>query len=258
MSDEAFFRREGDRFIPQMPCRGFWGGESMSGRAVVGLLGAEIERRHGSAELVPARLSVDLFRLARLKPVEVSTSVIRDGGRLRLVEATLLIDGVEHARAQCQMLRPTGTPPGRYWPPAEPWQAPPPDALIAEPDPERLRRSEWRVISGGIGTWGPREVWLREYHEVVEGVPLTAFSRVALSADFASPWVHASDRGLPYMNTDVILQLHRLPRGEWVGFQSLGHEATDGIAVGACRVYDEDGPIGRIGVTALNNRMGKG
>ena len=101
----------------------------------------------------------------------------------------------------------------------------------------------------------PRQTWLREFLTVIEGEPLTPFTRLALSADLASPWIHSSDRGFSYINTDVILQLHRLPRGEWIGFESTAHEATDGIAVGNCRVYDREGSIGYIGITALNNRM---
>jgi len=255
MDHTALFRRDGDLFTPLAPAHGFWGGGSMSGRAVMGLIGAEIERRHGDETLVPARLSVDMHRLARLRPAEIVTEVIRDGGRLRLVEARLLIDGVEHARAQCQMLRPTGTPPGTVWSPAAPWDVPPPEEVVPVANANQQRTAEWRVISGGISVNEPRRTWLREFRPVVEGEPLTPFSRLALSADLASPWVHSSDRGISYINTDVILQLHRLPCDEWIGFESVAHEATNGIAVGSCRIYDREGSLGYIGVTALNNRM---
>jgi hypothetical protein len=34
----------------------------------------------------------------------------------------------------------------------------------------------------------------------------------------------------------------------------IDHGATDGVAVGACRLYDEAGPIGEASCAALANR----
>jgi hypothetical protein len=251
--DDAFFREEGGLYVPLEPSRGYWSRDSIHGRSVVGLIGQEIERLHGEAGMIPARFNVDMHRLARFAPVRIETRVVRDGGRLRLVEAMLTIDGVEQARAQCQFLRAAEQPEGRVWAP-EPWQVPAPDALKSLPDPKRKRLSEWRIIAGGMGSYGPRQMWMREYFPLVHGRPMTPFTRVVASADFASPWIHASDKGIGYINTDIIVQLHRLPRGEWVGFESTGHEASQAIAVGHCRLYDEDGAIGYISATALANQ----
>jgi hypothetical protein len=91
----------------------------------------------------------------------------------------------------------------------------------------------------------------------VEGVPFTPFSRVAIATDYVSPYAHASDTGIHYMNTDVTLHLHRPPEGERVGFQSTGHEASQGIAVGHCRLHDLAGPIGFVSCTALANERRK-
>jgi hypothetical protein len=186
--------------------------------------------------------------------VEIGTEVIRDGGRLRLVEAWLTVEGKEYARAQCQFLKPTDEPPGRVWSPAGAWGAPAPHELLPEPDPKHRHMAEWRIIAGGLGHYGERRVWQREYYALIEGEVSTPFSRVAVAADFASPWIHAGDAGIGYINTDVVVQLHRLPRGAWLGFEATGHEASQGIAVGNCRLHDEDGVIGYIGVTALANR----
>src|SRR3982751_5405762 len=49
-----------------------------------GLLAHAIEERHGSDEFVPARLTVDMFRLPNiLTPVEITTTLIRDGKRIK-------------------------------------------------------------------------------------------------------------------------------------------------------------------------------
>lgn len=253
MTQEALFDRDGDAFVPHAFARGYWTPDSMDGRACVALLGHEIERRHGGDGLVPTRLSVDMHRLARMQPCTVETRVIRDGGRLRLVEARLMIGGNEYARAVCQLLRPAPVPPGQVWPGHEPWDAPHPDQVASVPDPQRMWRAELRPIAGTIGTYGPRRVWLRSWYAIVGGEPLTPFTRVAYASDFASPWTHWSDAGIHYINTDVIAQLHRLPAGEWIGLEAILHDASQGIALGHCRIYDETGPIGSVSTTALAN-----
>jgi hypothetical protein len=94
--------------------------------------------------------------------------------------------------------------------------------------------------------------------ELIGGEPLTPFSRVALAADFASPFANAGDKGLGYINSDVTLYLHRLPTTEWVGFEVVNHQATAGVAVGECYVYDEAGPIGSSTVAALAQKRSMG
>ena len=54
---------------------------------------------------------------------------------------------------------------------------------------------------------------MSEVRDLVEGMPLTPFVRVAVAADFASPWANAGEQGLGYINSDVTLYLHR-PAGE--------------------------------------------
>ena len=256
MTNKAYFRRDSTTLIPLPISRGYWSEDSIQGRAVVGLIGQEIERRHGGEGLIPARLTVDMHRLARMRPVDITTSVIRDGGRLRLVEAVLSSDGIEYARAQCQFLRATEPPPGRVWAGGEPWDAPAPDMLSTVTDPHSKLHAEWRLIKGHVGAFGPRQLWIRDHFTVVEGEALSPFGRVALVADFASPWLHACEKGIFYINTDVTVQLHRLPVSEWLGFDATIHDASQGIAVGQCRLYDETGSIGLIAVTALTNQRG--
>ena len=68
----------------------------MHGRVVIGLLGFVIEERHGSDDFVPARLTVDMFRLPNITtPVEVTTKVVRDLGRhnVLLDPGSLLVAG---------------------------------------------------------------------------------------------------------------------------------------------------------------------
>jgi hypothetical protein len=251
MKQQPFFVRDGERFLSTPRCRGPWDATSLHGRVVIGLLGAEIERRHGSPDYLPARLTVDMYRLPDSSPVTIETRVVRDGKRIKVIDAEFVSNGVSVARATSQLLLRTANPPGSVWTTPD-WTVPRPNDLPA-PDARAGLGGMWemRRIEGGMGTNGSRKVWIREARELIEGVPVTPFSRVAASADFTSPFANAGDQGLRFINTDVTIYLHRLPATEWIGYEVIGHTATDGIAVAECRIHDERGVIGTSSVTAL-------
>jgi hypothetical protein len=252
MSDQPFFSRDGERFVPNPISRGPWTATSLHGRVVIGLLGREIERRHGGADYMPARLTVDMYRLPDLSPVDVVTRVVRDGRRIKVIDAEFLSGGVSMARATCQLLLRTRNPEGRTWSPP-PWGAPPPSSIAPPGDPRSSLDGMWaiRPISGQMGSMEPRRLWMTEVRDLIEGEPWTPFARVAVGCDFASPFANASERGLAFINSDVTLYLHRLPVSEWVGYEVVNHHASDGVAIGECWVHDEQGPIGTATVAAL-------
>ncbi|MET0183348.1 MAG: thioesterase family protein [Caulobacterales bacterium] len=254
--DMAFFRRDGAFLIPQPMARGPWGQQSINGRAIVGLLGYELERLFSGAGYLPARLTVDMHRLPGFDPIEIVPTVIRDGKRIKVIEADLISGGQKAARASCQILLKTENASGDVWSPPN-WDAPRPQdvALTTQPGATGFITWETRYIEGHIGAIGAKRIWIRELRSIVDAEPLTPFSRVAASADFASPFSNGGTEGLGYINTDVTLYLHRAPVGEYVGYEVVNHHATDGIATGMCFVYDETGPIGTSSVAALAQKM---
>ena len=256
MTNQPFFTRDDDIFMPTEVANGPWDPKSLHGRVIIGLLAFVIEQRHGDQDFVPARLTVDMFRLPNIMtPIEIRTRAIREGMRIRVVEADFVSGGAAMARASCQMLRRTENPQGTVWSPAN-WDAPSPADIPAPTDRRLGMNGKWttRPIIGAMGTVGPRRLWMSEVRELVQGTPLTPFVRVALAADFASPFANAGDQGLGFINSDVTLYLHRLPVKEWIGFEVVNHHATDGIAIGECWLHDEQGPIGTATVAALAQR----
>ncbi|WP_419807480.1 hypothetical protein [Sphingomonas sp.] len=177
---------------------------------------------------------------------------VRDGGRLRLVTASFVSGGTPMALATMQFLRQGENAPGEVWKPA-PWDAPPPETLPAAEMPSGMW--EYRQITGAFGGTDRRRAWLRELRPAVAGLALTAFARVAASCDFASPAAHSGSEGLGYINTDVTLSLHRLPVGEWIGYETEHHDAEAGVALGQCRLYDATGPIGLSTCLALAQKQ---
>jgi hypothetical protein len=252
MQAEPFFHLDGERFIPTAQASGTWAQGSLHGRAVVGVVGLALERRHGDPAFLPTRLTVDLYRMPPAAPFEIRTRVLREGRSLRLVEGELVAEGKSHVHATLLFLR-AGEPPAREVWSRPPWDAPPPSEL-PDAGTDWTLSGRWLIKPiSGFRTPGPRRAWTRETRELVGGIPHTPFSRVAAAADLASPFAHSHrEGGLDYINTDMTLYCHRPMVGEWVGFETADHGATAGVAAGACFLHDETGPIGFGACAALH------
>jgi len=257
MTNEAFFRREGDAYLPTPASRGPWNPNSLHGRVIIGLVGYELEHTHGGPEWMPARLTVDMYRLPDFSPITAVTRVVREGKRIKLVDCELISGGKSVARGTCQFLIRSENAPGKTWSPPK-WDAPLPDALPTPP-PGQFGERMWKMrnVSDWFGSSESRRgAWMAEIREIVEGAPLTPFNRVAVAADFTSPLANRADNTLGYINTDVTVYLHRLPVGEWIGFERTNHHATDGVAMGECFLHDVEGPIGSASCAALRQARG--
>ena len=228
----------------------------LHGRVIAGLLAFEIEQQHGDVGFTPARLTVDMYRAPDFSPVEITTKIVRIGHRIKVIDAEFLSNGTSMARASCVFLRRTENSPGNVWSPPT-WNVPRPEELSDVAPFGDGTGPAWRIrnIRGAMGTCAQRSVWLSENRELVEGFPLTPFTRVGLISDFASPCSNSGDAPRGYINADVTVYLHRLPRGEWIGMETINHHATDGVAIGECFIYDEDGPIGSASVAAVAQVM---
>jgi hypothetical protein len=259
MSNEPFFSRDGGLYQPTSVSRGPWSPTSLHGRVVAGLLGHAIEQRYGEPDMIPARFTIDMYRLPDLSAAEVKVTPIREGRRIKVIDAEYIVGGVSMARATCQFLRRTENPEGNVWTPPT-WDVPKPDEIEPPSDGRSALGGMWatRPISGAFGGLGERRLWMSEVRECVGGEALTPFVRVALAADFASPFANAGDKGLGWINSDITVYLHRLPTTPWIGFEVKNHGATAGVAIGECWLYDEAGAIGSSSVAALAQRRNMG
>ncbi len=262
MSDkpEPFFHRDGDTYMPTLMANGWWRPTgNLHARVMIGLFAHVIERQFGEPDFQPARLTVDLYRLPELDPITVATRLVREGGRIKMIEAELFSGGLSSARASCQLLRRGQQPEASVW--SRPsWDAPPP-AQVAPPPKPFTDKWEMRpilppgsAITDGLRAPGPRRTWLREVRALIGGEPLTPFSRVATGVDYTSPTANSSETGLDFINSDVTLYLQRLPVGEWIGYEVTDHQSTDGVALGHCILHDSQGPIGFSSCAALAQR----
>lgn len=257
MPDEPFFRRTDAGFEPTSIATGPWGPTTVHGRVVAGLLAREVEQTWGGEDLRVARMTVDLYRMPGFAPAQVTSKAARDGHRIKVIDAEYLNGEMSIGRASFSFLRKSENPEGEVWGPPDwdaplPGEIPPPEAPPGRPDWRPMW--ETRNIMGGFGTVGRKRCWIRELHRLVDDEPLTPLQRVALAADFTSPYANSGSTGLQYLNTDITLYIHRYPAGEWIGFETASHHAHEGIAVAECVLYDEEGAIGRSITAAIANR----
>ncbi len=252
--EQSFFEFDGEQFVPTDRARGPWGNDTLHGRVVAGLFSRCLEQEFGDEDFLFARLTVDLFRMPTMNPLRIATERIRQGRRIQVCHGVATSEGREIGRAYAVQLRRGDAPPGTVWHP-DPWDVPLPAAL----EPMKATGTwtpmwETRAIGGShFGGAGQKRMWIKETHALVAGEALTPFVRVASAADIASPLSMSSDQGLQYVNADISLYLHRLPAGEWIGWEVSDHGSAEGVGRGECRVYDEQGPIGNSVVCAVAN-----
>lgn len=245
----AFFSIEGNSYLPSRHGQGPWG-DTISGPVIGGLLARAIESEVGNLELHPARLTVDLPQPTLLEPVVVQTSVVREGRRIKLVEAVALQRGQVTARASAVLVRRGEQPDGQVWST--------PIVMPAVPDcPDRVSPDLQMLLQGhGVDRkpgvlWVEWEkecsqkfIWVRQIRPLVEGEALSAFTSAAMAGDVTSALTHWGTAGLHFLNVDYTVTLSRLPEGPDVGLASIGHYSAAGVASGTATLFDHRGPIG--------------
>jgi hypothetical protein len=248
---EAFFTVDGDSYLPGEMTRGPWGA-AMGGQIVGGLLGWAIERSGIDSDFQPARLTVDLLRPVLLEPVQIQASVQREGRRIKLVDGALVQNGQTVGRASALFLRRGDHPDGEVW--SAPAEMPP---LPADSDgfPPDMPFLIWGygATPGGspgiaAGEWqqahSQKFAWTRLFRPMVQGHPLTPFTRLAFVGDVTSSLTHWGTGGLRYINADYTVTASRLPDGEFLGLAAQSHYGTAGVATGTATLFDRHGPIG--------------
>ena len=209
-----YFVRDGNHYVPTEIARGGWG-PSISGHVVGGILGWAVGKAVDDRQLQPARLTVDLPAPTALEPIEVHTRVQHERRRLRLVEAVLIQRDVPVARGSALFLRRGPQPDGDVW--SQPVQMP---RLPIEED-GTYPSLFMRTYGWGAGvqnpdldwadTSGQKYTWLQETRPLIDGEPLTAFTRAAMAADVTAAIANWGSNALQFINVDYTLTLSRLP-----------------------------------------------
>lgn len=255
----AYFALDGDVLVPDPVCQGPWG-PTISGHVVGGILARGVEIAGHADGFQPARITVDLLKPVLIAPLEVRTTVQRDGRRIRLVDAEVIQDAAVVSRASAVFLRPGDQHIGDIWSSDIQMPPMPPDP---GPLPDELPMFVWGYggegSSGGefgFAEWhsgGPKYIWARQRRPLIADETISPFVQATMAADATSALTHWGTKGLQYINVDYTLSLTRLPKGPNIGMAAVVHSSHDGIASGTAAVFDEHGPIGNSMAVAVVN-----
>ena len=251
---DALFEPDGDTFVPTALTTGPWDPGAQHGGAPAALLAGRIDRVDAPAAMSVARLTYELLRPVPLAPLRVTTSVIRPGRKVQLVQASLLtLDDTEVVRATALRIRtadlpvPDDTRPVDPVPPGHEHGTVLQFPTVRHDGPSFASAAcDIRFVEGGFDRPGASVAWIRLTVPVVAGEPVSPLERVAAAADFGNgvSWVLPRERWV-FINPDLTVHLVRPPVGEWVCLRSLTVPHDDGIGMAESALYDTEGRMGR-------------
>ncbi|MCW7941192.1 hypothetical protein AAW14_03320 [Streptomyces hygroscopicus] len=249
---EAFFEQVADdRFVPTAYTRGPWDQHSQHGGPPAALLGRAVQLRPGAREdMRLARITLEILRPVPLRPLTVTTRILREGRSVELVEASLTPDGGQEVmRARALRIR---TAPGSVSPTKGALAVPVPERSRPEPffpvpwDAGYHTAMEARFAAGSFLARGPATCWLRMKVPLVTGEKIMPLDRVLVAADSGNGLSNVLDfASHVFINPDLTVHLHRHPAGEWVCVDARTSIDADGLGMAEAALHDAQGPIGR-------------
>lgn len=253
---DAVFHPDGELLVPTELARGPWDPRAQHGGAASGVLGRAIERCDPVDGLAIVRVVVDLLRPVPLAPLRIEAHVERGGRRVQLVDAALLDGDRPVARASAWRMRV-----GDDVVPGVSNGAPPPGPETGHSQgahtdlPGFWRAVEWRFVTGSFDVVGPATGWARLTVPLVAGEEPSPLQRVLVAADFGNGISSMLDfMRYMYVNVELSVHLHRLPRGEWICLDAETSVDRTGIGVTRSTLHDLSGPIGNSAQSLLVDR----
>jgi acyl-CoA thioesterase len=237
---DALFRHEADAWHPHEEAGGPFGG--LHGGAVSGLLLAIMERAARERAMGAAlSASVLLLRPAPMAPLSTAIEVLRQGGRVGVLEASLVAEGKLIAKATASFVTelPVEGAPATGDEPYDPASLPVWPVIRRFPHKTLFDALDIRVDGVG-GHWGRLKRPLLDSPS-----PLADAFAVA---DCATAFYLAHRKIMPrwgFPNLDIALHLSRPPEGAWLGVDAQSDWRPEGRGITQSQLRDTRGPIGR-------------
>jgi hypothetical protein len=242
-----------------------WTAAIQHGAPPSALLVRALERCTARADTRLSRVAVDL-----LGPVPVTdqlwvrAEILRPGRQIELVGAEMLALGPDGsprpvARATGWRLQTLDTREVVHAaaPPLPPLSQARDRKLADNWDRNYVHSLDWRWLSepagGGVG-----ESWLKPLVDLVQGETLTPLERLFTVADDANGIGSSLDiRKWTFLNTDLVVHIHRIPVAEWIGIRAETNYGPDGIGTTVGTLFDEEGALGSIAQSVLMRRRAR-
>lgn len=250
MGDDAIFYQDGDAVIPTIYAQGPWDAGAQHGGAVAGLLARAVERVSTPVPMRVARFTLDMLRRVPVKPLAISTEVLRTGKRIQTVRAELHDSDQLVASAVAMSVRTgAGIDMAPYRQPDLPLPPPPgssdqplafnPQADMPEGFPHVV---EFDRVVGSFRGGSPSKTWVRLLVPFVRGEETSPLVRLMALADFTS----GLGAFLPYdqfvsINPDLTIHVLRYPSSERICVDAETWVDADGIGQSRAQLFDETG-----------------
>jgi Thioesterase-like superfamily len=246
---QSFYVPDGDAFEATELTRGPWDENSQHAGPPCALLGRAMDRA-GTLDGQLARITYEIVRPVPIARLEARAEIVRPGRSVELIEGALSHDGEDVVRARAWRIRTTELDLGGEG--AEPGRMPGPDTAARKaffPVPWETgyhTAMDIRFVDGAFTEPGPARAWMRMAVPLIAGEQPSPRDRVLVAADsgngVSAPLDH--ERWI-FINTDLTVNLRRLPEGEWVCLDAVSYADRHGVGLSDTALHDERGMIGR-------------
>jgi hypothetical protein len=252
----------GERFAPTDLVRSTWGATMQHAAPVSALLVRSLQRCEQRDDTRLSRVMIDL-----LGPVPadgdcwVRSRLERPGRQIELVSAEMLAAGPDGtprpvARASGWRMQQTDTRElvSASAPPLRPVSEGRDPGYVQDWDTNYLHSVQWRWLTRPLQE-SPGESWLRPTVDIVKGEQMSQLERLFAVADDANGIGSKIDiRNWTFLNTDLVVHVHRVPDGEWIGIRAETSYGPDGVGTTIGTLFDESGAVGAIQQSVLVRR----
>jgi hypothetical protein len=247
--EESFYvRLDEDVYESTQNTAGPWEATSQHGGPPAALMGRAVEQLGNRTDVQVARITLEILRPVPVAPLRIAASIARSGKKVELIEATLSHEGTDLMRATAWRFRTSQLPlsrPEAVAPPSGPQNCEP-----IEPFPTEwksyFQAIEWRLASGTFHAPGPAAAWFRMRIPLLPAEKPTPLTRVLVAADSGSGISAVLDWSeWVYINTDLTVNIHRPPTGEWICVDASTTVQPHGIGLASSTISDTEGPVGR-------------
>ena len=249
----------GEKFIATDLVRSTWSAAIQHAAPASALMVRALERCEARDDTRLSRVMVDLLGgIPAEGDIWVRSRIERSGKQIELAAAEMLaigkdgeprpvakasgwrlktIDTAAVIHAPAPALRPVSEARGRD--------------LKKDWDPNYVHSLDWRWLTKPMSD-GPGESWLKPVVDLVKGEAMTPLQRLFAVADCANGIGTRLDiTNWTFMNTDLVVHIHRIPDGEWTGIRAETSYGPDGIGTTVGTLFDAGGPVGAIQQSVL-------
>jgi Thioesterase-like superfamily len=243
----------GERFGATEYVRSAWDPAIQNGAPVSALLVRALERCSPREGVRLSRVAVDLLGPVPIcDELWVFAKIERAGSKIELLSADMLgpgPDGVWRAVAKASAWRfasyDTVALTSAVAPPLRPVGEASRFQVDGSLTPSYVTSLEWCMLTDLYDI--PAESWARPVVDLVHGETMTPLQRLFTVADMANGLgTRVEMLDWMFMNTDLVVHIHRIPEGEWVGVQAETNYGPDGVGVSAGTLFDQRGVVAKI------------